>query len=252
MYARLGRALSALLRSPILQILVAILIGMSGLLELLMLPEEVGEQRLNGHHGIIALAGAVFLKALLHFMEGADLAGESVRGLSANGTGNLHRRFARFLDHWAFHMLIALFAVICGLIEGWEAWEQEAEIHQRSVWHVGLIAAGLSIFLKSCAEFVDAFTFYRKSLEEGGRPVSLVDRFGEFVALPKVEVALALFVIFIGIWEEWVAVEEHTAALSPHHGLLFFGLLQLGHAGQVIATHMDLVVDAVEREESKK
>ncbi len=79
----------------------------------------------------------------------------------------------------------------------------------------------------------------------------LLDSFGRYVATPRVELALAVFLVAVGLWDEWfLRVERESATIGPHHGLLLFGLLEMSRFGLVLGTSIELAADAKQEHES--
>ncbi len=149
---------------PILGLLVGILVAMSGLFELVALPGEFEKTGVRGQHAIIALGTLLILKALLHLLESVHMVGGSLSRHASSKNTRIALRLAGVVEHWGFHLVIAVLLIVSGLFEVWEEWTAETRERGPSLWPLGLIGIGLSIVLKTSSACVNALTFLRKSL----------------------------------------------------------------------------------------
>lgn len=221
-------------RNVFFQATVGFLIFFSGLWEFIYFTPEEGEfYTLQGFHATMLLGVFYFLVALEHLLYGFKLVGLAAVEYS-NGKKNLiQKKLCCILENPFFELFLALLILTAGIIEVWEDMAGAGGTVDDGCWQYGLIILGVFGMVRSIAGLIKALILVKIAEEKKGWHIQLVDSVNNFIRKPLVEIAVAVTLVTLGVFEEvWFeAIEQDGVFIEAHHGMIIFGL-------QSIAQHL--------------
>lgn len=191
---------------------------------------------LGTHHAVAFLGLVLFFKGVLMLMTGTALIGDSIDREKAKGFLHLLREIA---ENWLFNLIIAVLLIVVGTAEFVEEIKETRE--GLSVWHLGAVFTGLIFFFKSQSILLDSVSFMRKLENRNGVMKRYVPKISRFFKHPKLEIALAVAIVLVGVIEMFTVQEGDG---HGHKSIIVFGLSRIIKIVEPTGAFVDLVEDA--------
>jgi hypothetical protein len=186
------------------------------------------------HHAIAVFSLVIFFKGLLSLMTGTALIGDTV-GKRSGVLSVMHS----LSEHWVFNLAVAFLLMVIGTVEMIEEFTDVKD--KMSVWHLGAVLSGLILFFKSQSVLLDSVAFMRKLEHKNEFMQNLVPKISRFFKHPKLETALAVAVIAVGVIEMFI-IEEGGG--HGHKSIIIYGLSRIIKIVEPTGAFVDLVEDA--------
>ena len=223
-------AVHRLATSAWLQFFVGALVACSGAIELYHFGIEEGREMIShAEYAVIFLGLLTALVAVEHILLGLKLSGTVFLGQHRSGENQVATVSRRVLHHPWFELLLGLLIFTAGVTEAWEDVEVVATAPPEQIWHFGLILLGLLGIARGLAATVKSIVLVEEAEEESGWHLRFVHRVDDVLRNPRTEIAVALVLITLGVWEEVVFAQDgYGYWIKSHFGLVIFAVNTLG------------------------
>ncbi len=226
--------LSRFFNRPSIHIISGIIIILCGLSDI---EEGMGEFGNSGNLGGDRI-GLVFLGISTIVMRGSltlfKFFENTTKGASgmAVSQSKVVQSMQRLSGNWLFELGGGVLLIICGILEFSEnIFENSNTGNNHIIWFLGLLVIGVVKLLQILPETIEAIILLNHVNHQKGWSMKAIHTIGSKLRKPHVELSLALFLIVLGISEEILLPllqDGYSFQLGMHHGIVVFGLTNLG------------------------